>query len=637
MNHTVDGLEEELMSIAASRTHKSRVINPDPKDVPSIDELNDLLKSGEITPSEFENYLYYFYPSIWLEDTVKSPLNPDENLKLWSFQIKILDDPFPQKALRFGRQLGKTASIVLKSIHIVAFNDNRRIVYYAPQQKHIDNLFGELDKFLGLCGDIVNLLNRKNITEEDIGDYRVALVSSTKRPQVRQFSNGSRIEGVILSQSPDQMGLSARGISATDVFFDEAAFIPDGAFSAALLTTRSFIRPTIWVSSTPTLFGLKFREMCQSSDFKEFHVSAEEADNWTPELEAFYKSRLTKEEYNLDILANWGETAEGVFKKTYIQRVPELSTFNIGGASRQYSYLDAGWLLEQGMFQYIVFGVDWNKPTNGTRIIVFGVTPDLQMYMLESIRIAPDLGQLFAIDEIVRLDNKYGNRAYIFVDEGFGEYPTEELHLIGVRDNTGLNERVIAIPTNATVETIDVFTEQKRSDPVNVVVTKTAVLYLERGWIHWPVEENLLEDISELTASKKSGIIPISNAMESYIIDRYTPNGRPIYKSTIGEDHSLTAFMYGVFGVNQNIRPIHLVDNILVKSHRPPDTIVIDKNPMALNQVQTVNLAAINKLKVQQSPGDNNFNHQSVPLHNNRFIYREKPGRIGRHGGRSLW
>ena len=47
-----------------------------------------------------------------------------------------------------------------------------------------------------------------------------------------------------------------------------------------------------------------------------------------PALKSFFKSKLTKDEYNLDILANWGDTAEGVFKRKYIDNIKVKYIYN---------------------------------------------------------------------------------------------------------------------------------------------------------------------------------------------------------------------------------------------------------------------------------------------------------------------
>lgn len=481
------------------------------------------------------------------------------------FPTYVVTVPKHQTLVNDGFITHNTAVLAMKAIHTVVHNENRTIVFYAPQQRHIDNCFDEVDKYLQLCNEIIDLSNRKQITDDDLGRHRVAIVGSTKRPMERVFSNGCRIKGVILKTTDDgNMGLNARGIAATDVFFDEAAFIPSGAFSAALLTTRSFVRPTIWVSSTPTLFGLNYKKMCQSEKFQEFHVSADEADNWTDELETFYRTSLSAEEYDLDIRAEWGDSKEGVFKKRYIDAIENHSTISFGGAMpRRYTYADVPAMISSNMFQYFVIGVDWNKPEYGTRVVVLGATSSLNLYLLESIRVSSDHDQLYAIQEVIKLDQKYGGGCFIYVDEGYGDYPTHQLHLIGRRTRNGLDERVISIPTAKSMDTVDIFTGDKRSDPVNVLVVKNSVLYLERGWVRLPTEERRLENATEISERKLSGTIPLENVMETYVVDRYTPTGRPIYRSNIGDDHSLSALMYAAFGVNQYIRPVQIVDDVI--------------------------------------------------------------------------
>lgn len=627
--------EQRTKKARARARTKQRTINYAVGKKPTAGDLQKLYDANEIDAKEFLESVEFFVPAIWAENHITNPNDNNEKIKLYKHEIEILNSDYYNVALRCARQVGKTSTMAMKALHTVVNNNTRNVVFFAPQQRHIDECFGEIDKYIELCDEIIDLSGRKKVDDTDLKGHKVAIINSTKRPLYRKFSNGSSIMGVVLGTIDNSTGLSARGISATDVFFDEAAFIPSGAISAALLTTKSFNRPTIWVSSTPTLFGLRYKATCQDPTFKEFHVNAEKTEIWTKELEEFYKRNLSSDEYMLDILAEFGDSKEGVFKSKYVNRISQNSVISFGKAEtpRRYTYEDITALRESGIFKYYVIGVDWNKPETGTRIIVLGCTKTLNLYMIDNIKISEEYEQHEAVREIMKIDKKYGNSCFIYVDEGYGEHPTEDLHLIGRKTGNGLDERVIPIPTSKSMTTVDIFTNKKREDPVNVLVVKTAIKYLERGWIRLPSEEGRIDDVTELNKRKEEGIIPIENSMQGYIVRRYTPSGRPIYKSSVGDDHSLNALLYAIFGVNKYIRPIHIVDDYLDYNSDVAKTAVINTpmtSPMLFNKEKKDNESTSRNM---EKPSNTGFNKQS----NSRCINDRSNTRRSRGGGRRLW
>jgi len=149
--------------------------------------------------------------------------------------------------------------------------------------------------------------------------------------------------------------------SADDLIVDEADYIPEAILLADVWPiATTYKHTTVTLSSTPTGRRLFFWKVSTYKDepefnFREFHVESSDSPEWTPEQEAFVKATTTKEQYEHEYRAMFGEAVDGVFRHKDIDQCMFV-----------YDYKD----LKYNPNNYYTLGVDWNEPKNGVQIVI---------------------------------------------------------------------------------------------------------------------------------------------------------------------------------------------------------------------------------------------------------------------------
>jgi hypothetical protein len=281
-------------------------------------------------------------------------------------------------------------------------------------------------------------------------------------------------------------------------------YIADGCFvhncdylspkdvDAALAIITNFPQATVWMSSTPTGRREKFYECCHSDLYREYHFPSSVNPNWTEKLDEYYRRELTEDGYKHEILADFAEQEEGVYKAKYVDAALD-DTYTYAKVGPR-----AGWI-------YMI-GVDWNDYKHGTAIMIVGYNPlNGMFYVVEKdIISSSEFTQLKACQRIAEL-NRMWSPDYIYVDKGYGSSQLEILHKFGfdamVDKNKGpkhadgrLARIVKGYDFGSKIETYDLFTKQPINKPAKPYLIENSVRRFETLSIKFPEDDKNLRD-----------------------------------------------------------------------------------------------------------------------------------------------
>jgi replicative DNA helicase len=448
-----------------------------------------------------------------------------------------------------------SASIQMMILYFGLKRKNSKILVIGPQKTHVEELFEACEEMLSHCPHLRNKVDSKR--------------------QPLQFTfhldDGTKNRALFMTTGEESggKGLSIRGKTANVLFIDEADYINDEVMEKVVIpTTNSFKKPRIWMSSTPTGRRGFFRNTWDSGFYSTFHYASSCSPAWSDEKEAELRASCTKMSYEHEYAAEWGDTESGLFSKldmkacTAKSTLPFISDKFPDGFIRQYSFNDEFDQLNDLIKPKVrILGVDWNKSKNGTRLIWVDFDEQHNMWLRGKWKIDDaEFTQNAAMQKIISLHETL-KFDHIMVDRGFGTTQIEDLHLYGLQNkHTGLHKIVKAVETDSQIEIADIATGETRKTYVKNFAVESLVRFMEQNRIRVPEEENL-------AASKTSkDQVTIFDEMNEYIIEKYTANGRPVYKGKSG-DHDLDAFMFTLYGyITEVVKTQKLWDKI------PPTT-----------------------------------------------------------------
>lgn len=499
-------------------------------------DLEDIRKyREELTEEEYLELIYQNYPSAWMEEHLVNPQQPDKPLELRDYQTTMINDRGKKKIARCGRQLGKSASIQMMILYYGLKRKNSKILVIGPQKTHVEEIFEACEELLSACPGL-----KQHVT-------------SKKQPMqfVFKLPDGSRNRALFMTTGEESggKGVSIRGKTANVLFVDEADYINDEVMEKVVIpTTNSYAKPFIWMSSTPTGRKGFFRNTWDSGFYHTFHYASTNSPAWNTEKEAEIKASCTKMAYIHEYLAEWGDQEEGLFSKVDMAACSELSKITVAndkvpeGIIRQYRLEDGDDVLDAAIKPtQRILGVDWNKAGNGTRIIWVDFDEQHNMWLRGKWNIdSAEFTQNKAMAKIVDLHEKY-NFDHIMVDVGYGSTQIEDLHLYGLQHKeTGLHKKVKAVRTDSQMEITDIATGEERKTYVKNFAVESLVRFMEQHRVRMPETENV-------GAGKTKSDATIFDEMVEYVIEKYTANGRPVYKGKAG-DHDLDAYMFTLYG-----------------------------------------------------------------------------------------
>jgi len=323
------------------------------------------------------------------------------------YQATMLRCQAQNKVVRIGRQAGKTESLVISMLYALFTkpgknkDDGYIVILVTPFQSQIDLIFKRIEELIKTNSDLSNSIKR-----------------NVKAPNYQlELWNGSLLKGFTAGTKSGSNADSVRGNHADYLVMDEADFLGPKDVETILSVIINSPNAKVWMSSTPTGKREKFYTTAHSKIYKEFHFTSKENPLWTEARDEHFREQMTEIAYNQEILAEFGEQAEGVFQNQFVQL-----------AKAEYDYGD---LKHNAEWVYTI-GVDWNDVKNGTTIAVAGYSPSTNhFYLVDKDKVSKEgWNQLAACEKIAEMNRKW-KPAAIYLDKGYGGAQYEIIRKFG--------------------------------------------------------------------------------------------------------------------------------------------------------------------------------------------------------------
>lgn len=266
--------------------------------------------------------------------------------------------------------------------------------------------------------------------------------------------------------------------------------------------------------------------------FKEFWFPSMVNPLWDKDTETEMRNQYSENAFRHEIEADWGEDAEGVYPRRYVERA---------FISPVWKYIDS----PQSARSDFVIGVDWDKFGAGPNLCVLEVCSE----NYEEERFASKLKLAYrqeiprgdyvlseAVKRVIELNREFQPK-HIYIDKGYGEVQYELLMKHGVENpETRLRERVKGISFGGTIEIRDPSTKQKIKKDTKPYMVENLRTMLERDQILFP------EDDEELYLQ-----------LISYVVVRMSAFGKPVFGSSGSQvDHAHDALALACLAYSDN-------------------------------------------------------------------------------------
>jgi hypothetical protein len=512
------------------------MFDPEYVEVPSMDEEANLLAYAAMDKVLWARTHLYINPR--------------------SYQILFLRDPSRRKLLRWGRRCGKSLSMAIDMIYKCQVNEGYICMLIAPMKAHAEVVWKMIKQLLARNPDFNQQLMSRAIKQKEAPYYEMT------------FPNGSIIKMFTSGVKNSNKGDSFRGQEADTLYLDEVDMMnPDDrpAFTAIMRSTgRPWLKEMI-VASTPNgrrdmmyEYSTKFRDPKLVDDdltYSEYHFPTHADVNYTRSDDREQQAMLTREGYQHEILAIYGEETSGVFLKQHLDRAQDHYPDG-------YEYMDIaqGIYNRAGINEKLIVGVDWDKFGAGVNIVMCKASYNPME------RDNPNAGRLSVVarwevprssDTLTRATDfvKTVYSVYkpdaIYIDRGYGDMQHEQLLLAAKSASleggdprcVGLEKVLRGVHFAESVTVFDPFSnEEVKKDVKDYMVTLSIKMF---------------EDDQIVLNSRDYDEVPGPTDMikqfEGYQIMRRSVTGKPIYEaanSTVG-DHALDAFMLCVMAMHQ--------------------------------------------------------------------------------------
>ncbi len=420
-----------------------------------------------------------------------------------------------------------TYTLIVEMLHKCFMNKNYKVVVLAPRKVQVEQIFVDAIEHL----EASPLLAKNFISKK------------TQNPHHQiKFANGSTIKLFTTGAKSASKADVVRGQEADMVVLDEMDYLHPDDFIAimALLqqTDKYKEKKRLIGASTPTGRREIYYEWCINppKGFTSFWFPSYVSPFWTTEMEeeqrSYYRSKFMG--YSHEIEADFGENAEGVYPRRFVD--PCFVEEPQWDYMPHMNYHDATY----------VIGVDWNKFSAGTMIVVleifprkFGAEPNFQNKVRLCYReeiTSEEYSLLSAVDRIIEL-NKLFLPKHIYVDQGYGETQYELLTKYGVDNpSSGLHKKVKAINSLVKSEIRDPRTGEMSRRPYKSMMVNNLRDMIEEERILFPAHDQDLYD--ELSA---------------YIVERWSANGEPIFAAGgSASDHVHDALALAALSIAEN-------------------------------------------------------------------------------------
>ena len=436
------------------------------------------------------------------------------------YQTLILRDPALRKVLRAGRRLGKTFSMAIALLHYSYTHKDGRCLVIAPMKSHVELIYQEILRLASKNEIVMNSITRK--------------VTS---PQFMiQFSNGSTIRFFTSGMRSGGKSDVARGQEAHIIVLDEMDYMHaddlDALYAMLQKTAEDQPDKILIGASTPTGRRERFWEWCRSARFQEFWFPSYCNPYFSKEQEDEFREQYSEMGYRHEIEADWGEDAEGVYPRKFIDK----------------AFIDPSWDYTpeiQSARSFYTIGVDWDKYGAGTNIVVLETCNEnyederfrnkVRVVYREEIP-KSEYTLTNGVNRIVELNESFHPK-HIYVDRGYGEVQVELLRKYGTENpKSNLRDRVKGIGFGESIEIRDPYTKLPIKKEIKPYMVDNLTQYLEREAILFPASDEELY-----------------MQLISYVVVRTTQMGRPIFEAGgSAMDHAHDALMLALLAITQN-------------------------------------------------------------------------------------
>ena len=443
-----------------------------------------------------------------------------------SVPVKCISVDSPSRLYLAGREFVPTHNSYVLAMYILWYSfvhENARTLVLAPAKTQVGLLYDQ----------ILDLAKKSTIVSD-------AVTRSPRSPQYEvYFSNGAIIRLFTTGFKSNAKSDSARGQEADMIVLDEMDYMGSEdliALMAMLQKTdesKAFEKKLIG-ASTPT--GQRGEYWKWNTDPKEgftaFWFPSLTNPLWNKKEEEKARRRYRNEQhYRHEIEADWGEDAEGVYPRKYIDKA-----FNPRVSLKEYDVF-----VPDHENKLYFLGVDWDKHGAGVNLVIAEAdrkspgTSHINIVYRTEIR-KGEFTYTESIDEIIKLDSIY-RFDKVYVDQGAGEVQAELLHKYGLENpHTKLHVKTKACHFSNTIEIRDPYSRQIEKKRLKPFMIENLVFHLEQERISFQ------EDDDDLFLQ-----------LISYIKIRETEGGNSIFAAGGDSvDHAHDALILSLFAITEN-------------------------------------------------------------------------------------
>lgn len=214
----------------------------------------------------------------------------------------------------------------------------------------------------------------------------------------------------------------------------------------------------VTVSSTPTGRRSTFYELCcfPERGYTSWHIPSQRSPLWTEDMEARARAELTQQEYEHEVLAEFGTEELGVFNKEDIDKAARqlwytyelLNKMQERSIEGQQPPLSFVFSRENPAPQSLLrtVGVDFDKFQAGSSLIVLDYDIKVKKFIVMK-RIEVPRGEYTldnAVKKIIEVNDIYNPR-WIFIDRGYGEKSFDIRNTSVISKHAALQDRYLAV------------------------------------------------------------------------------------------------------------------------------------------------------------------------------------------------
>jgi hypothetical protein len=448
----------------------------------------------------------------------------------------------PMRVMRLGRRMGKTFSMAVYLLWFSYTQKDMRCIVVAPMKSMVGLIYDE----------ILNLASSEDALE--IVGIGQAIVRNVASPQHEiNFSNGSLIRFFTTGMKSNSKSDSTRGQEAHLIIADEMDYMgPEDlvALMAMLTTTNSkkFAGQKILVgASTPSGQRGLFWEWNTnpSKGFKSYWFPAYCNPEWTMRDEKMMRIQYPNpNHFRQEIEADWGEAAEGVYPRKYV----DLAFLHDVRDEKDNIVQKQEWKYVPDVTSarsQFVFGVDWDKYGAGVNVVVLELcnadyenplfAGKIRVVYREEI-IKQEFTYTYAVERIEELSSIFKPK-FIYVDRGAGETQIELLHKRGLEaPHTRLHETVKGFQFSESIEVMDPHNQQR-------VKKKIKAFMIDNLYSMFQKQRILMSGHDDELYLQIIG----------YIVTRQTAYGEPVFgPSPNTVDHAHDALILAAYAIADN-------------------------------------------------------------------------------------